>query len=297
MSFRTAFKIYVCAFIPTLCAQQIAPVYPANAGQGTLQQTAGVEQGGIGQQQQARINIVEAFVKTGDTFAKQAIQLKRAIVIFYAINCPYCDNLFAALANHIESLKKAGIDVVFVNVPAPDRLQAGQPPTADEYKQAVEKVTARNISLDGSKTFVVALADASTLSKLSITGLPVMFAMIDSVEKARKVGQEATQTFNNADEVKRFIALFGSVTEEDTKSEKAKSGKPADHKRGRKGSETLGTAQRGINRSLAEEYTDMLNSMGLNCPASLGNTQRSAQPASNVAVPASNRRGCMCSCK
>jgi thiol-disulfide isomerase/thioredoxin len=245
-------------------------------------------------------------MKDGDSFRQQTLKqddIKKAIVIFYSVACPYCDTLFATLAPHIGKLKQEGIKLIFINVPAGDKLQGRQPPTMDEYNQAVSKVTAGGITIDNNNTQVAVVADVATLSQLGIAGLPAMMVIKESVEQSRGVGQDAIQKVNFGDQAtfSQLQAVFKDAdkSEEEDADKKQKGAGKAGGKSSGKGKKATDGASmpRGVNRDLAREWTAILNS---ECGHSLsGTSKRPPQPIQKQEAPApvskpEQERKCTC---
>ncbi|MDR2458560.1 MAG: DsbA family protein [Holosporales bacterium] len=301
--------LVACCFITTLYAQQASPVYPANAGQAPAQNPDGQYQGqqaqdqfGAGQQYAALEQggtdfLPTVFINDSGTFKMQTPKqddMKKAIVVFYSVACPHCDTLLATLAPHVGKLKKEGIKLIFMNVPAGDKLQGQQPPTMEEYNQAVSKVTAHGITIDGNNTQVVVVADVATLSKNGITGLPVMMVIKKSVEQSRGIGQDAIQKvkFGDPATFSQLQAVFNDVDENERDTRKKQKGADTSGGKSKGKQATKDTSvPRGINRELAREWTTILNS---ECSRSLpGATNIPPQLAAPAPEP---KRSCKCTC-
>jgi thiol-disulfide isomerase/thioredoxin len=310
--------LVTCCFVTALRAQQSSPVYPANAGQvpaqnpdGQYQEQQAQDPFGAGQPYAAPEHggtefLPTVFINDGGTFKKQTPKqndMRKVIVIFYSVACPHCDTLFATLAPHVGKLKSEGVKLIFMNVPAGDKLQGQQPPTAEEYNQAVSKVTAHGITIDGNNAQVVVVADVATLSKNGITGLPVMMVIKKSVEQFRGVGLSAIQKVNFGDPTtfSQLQAVFNDVDEnEDDARKKQKGTDKSGGKfpgKGKQATKDTTAVPRGVNRDLAKEWTAILNS---ECSQSLpGVANAIPQPASGKKAPVSapkSKRGRKCVC-
>jgi hypothetical protein len=226
--------------------------------------------------------------------------IKKAIIVFYSVACPHCDTLLATLAPYISKLKKAGINLILMNVPAGDKL--GQTPTTDEYDQAVSKVTAHGIKVNGKSVKVVVVADVATLSQNGITGLPVMMVIKESVEQSRAIGKGAIQkvNFGDAETFSQLQAVFNDVSksedEDDEKQQGADKARDKASGKGKKATKDIVTPH-GVDKDLAREWTAILNS---ECGQSLpGNTAIPSQSVQKQELPIQapkqkQKRKCVC---
>ncbi|MDR1332843.1 MAG: thioredoxin family protein [Holosporales bacterium] len=232
----------------------------------------------------------------GGNLKKQTIQqkdMKKAVVIFYGDWCPHCDTLLASFAQYMGLLRQHGINVIFVHVPQGDKL--GKQPTADDYNQAVQKVTVHGIALDGSTAYVAIVADQATLAKTGITGLPVLLILKNGKEQFRGIGQDAIQQMNLGDPVTQgqFLEIFKAADESDDSDKKGdgQKGKGKGGAKGKgKGSEGTGDSSGSFKKPKIPEanfWTEMFNKINAEglCavaappPTSKPGTQTPAPPA------------------
>jgi thiol-disulfide isomerase/thioredoxin len=73
--------------------------------------------------------------------------LQKAILIFYGDWCPYCDSFLKTFAQHFDIIRLSGITIIFVAVPAIERIKNWKNPTLDEFKDAENKISTYEIKL------------------------------------------------------------------------------------------------------------------------------------------------------
>ncbi|MDR0744335.1 MAG: peroxiredoxin family protein [Holosporales bacterium] len=228
--------------------------------------------------------IVTVFYQRDQKLVKKNIsqdKLKKAVVVFFGDWCPHCDNFLKVFAKNVEPLRKYGVHITFVNIPAIDKLRKWKDPTLDEFNMAENKISSYGISLkDGVE--VAVLGDIATLSRVDIEGLPVLVAVKKGKEQYRVVGENGAEklNFGSTEVLMNFLAIWDDRSadkaleepkdEEDTiidetpKKEKADEGKKSKgskskkskNKRGRKSSTKASLRDLARRRSL---LTDMLN--------------------------------------